>query len=134
MYWGFLKRSIKFCYWILFQGRGQFFLQCLWNTDCIFVCCCMPLYLLKYPRPGFHIRKTRLWPFFSIQLTKHHKNLILHFLCPRSWLITPPSLSYPRPWKQCKSNPLVSTMYIYCSKDAKFISLNWNWNQILHSS
>ncbi len=45
-----LKRSPKFCYWILFRSYGHFFLQHLWNTDFIFGCCCMTVYLLKFPR------------------------------------------------------------------------------------
>ncbi len=91
-----------------------------------------PSVLAKVSKTRLHIRETKQWPIFSIQITKYHKTLILHFLCPRSWLILLPS--YPRPWKLCKSTQLVNTMYIYCSKDAKFISLNCNWNQILHSS
>ncbi len=60
---GSLKRSTKFCYWILFQGRGHFFLQHLWNTDCIFGCCCMTVYLLKFSRPDFTPTKWDSDPF-----------------------------------------------------------------------
>ncbi len=67
---GSLKRSTKFCSWILFRGCSHFCLQHLCNIDCIFGCCS-----LKFPTPGSTSAKWDNDPFFSIHITKHHKNL-----------------------------------------------------------
>ncbi len=72
---GSLKRSTKFCYWILFGCRGHFFLQYLWNIalhiwlllhDCV---------LAKVPKTRLHIHKMRQRPIPSIQITKFHEKL-----------------------------------------------------------
>ncbi len=87
--------------------------------------------LSKAPKTRFHICETRQRPIPSIQIRKHHNNLDSATFCVRRSGSSCHKQSYPHSWKQCKSNQLVSIIYIYCSKDARFISLNWNWNQIL---
>ncbi len=70
------------------------------------------LVLAKVPKTRLHIRETRQRPIFSIQITKHYKNLdsilFISEVVVHHTAITLKSHT----WKQCKSNQLVSAIYI----------------------
>ncbi len=90
--------------------------------------------LAKVPKTSLHIQKRDSNPLLPSRCKTPRKLWFRNFLCPRSRIIAPSSPSYNRTWKQCESNQPVNNMHIYCSKDAKLISLNWNWDRILRSS